>query len=464
MTKRFSRYEVFVWNLSDDLRDLRDACVQMTWDAGHLGRAHFSGVASSTIDEQIRASHIIVCLARSVDEIARKYFRLAANNNKPVLVFLVDPFDQDTVREFRTMVESAPEGSRLKVVSWDKQVLATEYLLGLHTAVRAVGPVSTEPATESVYFPTRLFHRVASRMSQWWVVNHRANENSLLKQAVADHVMERYLRRLIEGKVSRLFFESGTSVAFLAQAFADQLDDEWVRRWAQFEIETNNIFAFLEFLVAPSQRTALFPEGPPDHKYGATFGRLLSVEPPLNHADPIGPRARQIMEDIRDHLRDRYQQGGLIFAASSALEWNVGPHVGSYPNMLFKRAILEARCPTVLLLDEEKLRTPYRPETCYRVCDSDYPWSVASEEVPLAVACAFKGIEEADQASERLRRLGFRHIEAGGRHNTPRCLIAANDKFAAVLATWSKEEPEAVPQGVTPSNVRPFDATNSRRG
>jgi hypothetical protein len=432
------RYRVFVWADSDDLAILRDACIQVTWDEGHTADSVISPVASWNTPERVRAADILVCLCRGANENAKEYLRLAACCGRPVLLFLPSNTAETVVSESK-LIEDAGDGSCIKSLVDDPLRLAREYALALHGAVRILDAAKqSETSLEINQFPTRFFQRLTSRMSQWWVVDHRSHVNPLLKQAIADYVLDRYLKTLVTARVFKLFFESGSSIAFLSQAFASRLDDSWLRLCANFEIETNNIFSYLEFLVAPAQSTSLFPEGPPDHKYGATYGRLPSVEPQNEGGQRIGDPSREgeVIDEIREHLRRRYSERGLIFSATSGIDWEIGPHVGSYPNRLFKRAVLESRCLNLVLLDEDKLGRRFNSETCFAVCDKKFSWERARHEVPLALACAFSRKEEATTVEPRLRVLGFRNIEMGSKHHAPWCVIAANDRFVAEIERW----------------------------
>lgn len=433
------RYEAFVWIASDDLRNMRDICLQSTWDDGHLAGSRISEVASGSIEESIRASDIFVCLFRTASLELERYCRVASASMKPLLLFRFSNNNNADTEELQNLIGASPEGSRFRDVAENACVFARNYLIALQGTVRTLDRIN-EPseAPDPTYFPNRFFQRLTSRMSQWWVVDHRSHMNPTLKQAIADFVLDRYLRLLVGAGVFKLFFESGSSIALLSQAFATRLDDGWLKLWAEFDIETNNIFSYLEFLIAPSQRTSLYPQGPPDHKYGATFGRLLSIEPTENRDGVIADRAREVMEEFRDHFKSRYQEKGLIFAAASGIDWDRGPHVGSYPNMLFKRSQLESHCPTIILLDEDKAANPFNPLTCYAVCDQEFSWAHVRREVPLALACAFRNRENAARLEPKLRALGFRNIESGSRHHTPWCTIAANDKFLLEIEKWEQ--------------------------
>jgi hypothetical protein len=133
--------------------------------------------------------------------------------------------------------------------------------------------------------------------------------------------------------------------------------------------------------------------------------------------------------------------------------------------MLFKRAILEARCPTLLLLDQDKLPSVYKPETCFYVCDRQFSWEEARREVPMAIACAFDNSEKARPVEGHLKELGFRHIEAGGYHNAPWCIVAKNDRFVIETQTWERtSRRDSLPSPAATPKVRKIEGVRVHRG
>ena len=80
----------------------------------------------------------------------------------------------------------------------------------------------------------------------------------------------------------------------------------------------------------------------------------------------------------------RTQNLSLFLATASGVELDPkspfqGPHVGSYHNRLFKRAILSNSQyhPVILFLDEDKVPSAFIPGKCYSVCDPDFSWDSA---------------------------------------------------------------------------------------
>jgi len=234
------------------------------------------------------------------------------------------------------------------------------------------------------------------RINSWRTLIDRTREHEELKLISAEYFHRLILTRILTAGVKNLFFESGSSIAILAWMFRKFIESH--REIESFperlSIETNNILACLEFELFSSLPVTLYPPGPPEDKYGATFGTLQEMLP-LPPPTKTGPKIffpEDRMAPIRKHFRDRFSTEGVIFMSASGLELSpdsgsLGLHVGSYPNMLFKRILLESGCPTVMFLDQSKIeKNAFIEGTCYPVCDKTFPWSKVCTDLPFALA------------------------------------------------------------------------------
>lgn len=272
------------------------------------------------------------------------------------------------------------------------------------------------------------------------VFTSRTEKNVPLKAAIADYFLKLFWGRLDLNGITRFFLESGSSIAFLAERFATLLGPHATKA-TTIHIETNNIFACLEFQLGTRARVILYPPGPPDPTYGATFGALLYKTPrmgPPTHERVLDKVSRQELELVKAHLITGYRRKGIILMSASGMDfvvgkWFRGPHVGSYENMLFKRAILESECPTVMFMDEDKMPYGFTHGSCFPICDSEFPWESACERVPMAVAVAFRTKQNSGKCIANLRRLGFKPRYRGRDQDEPWPLIVTNDKFEQVL-------------------------------
>lgn len=235
----------------------------------------------------------------------------------------------------------------------------------------------------------------------------RTKKDSDLKEAVAQAFLVCYLQKLINNNYLKFFFESGSSTAFVAKKFVDLFSPNSYRTQGaetqkivrgvetpkiiagenlKIQIKTNNSLAhFYFFWSLPLNKLCLYPQGNPQNRYGATLGDLERViDPTPNSEEYIGQNANNILREFTTEFNKDYVGSGskktgkgMIFMAASGVEIGAdklgGPHVGSYKNMLFKKALLASKCPTVMFLDQEKL--PKEKEYRHLVCDDELTWS-----------------------------------------------------------------------------------------
>ena len=296
------------------------------------------------------------------------------------------------------------------------------------------------------------FKRFAERLNAYDELNKRCSKVTPLKKAIARFFWQEYLTVIIKDNgVRTLFFESGSSIAFVADEFLTCFEDEVLLKSLSddLKVQTNNILVFLDFALPDRTHIhdihindlLLYPFSRPDDKYGATFGNLLraSRRPWPRKAFQIPKDALSEVMKIKDHF-DKFNKNkkGIIFMAASGIDLNSedfsGPHVGSYYNMLFKRAILESECPAVMFLDEDKLPKPFREGDCYPVCDKQglASWKSVRDNKPLAIAIAVSSDKNATERENYLKSLGFSYDL---KKNCDPCsgittLIAANELFS----------------------------------
>ena len=131
--------------------------------------------------------------------------------------------------------------------------------------------------------------RVTDQIRQFETLGERVEENKMAKQAMARHFwfyMQSRIRVWKGNKQdgSNLFFESGSSLAYVGQEFETAvLDEAGVPE--SWHIRTNNIICLLQFDLNSVHDARCFPNGKPDprDKYGAIFPKkwgALHREPP----------------------------------------------------------------------------------------------------------------------------------------------------------------------------------------
>ncbi|MGH9854970.1 MAG: hypothetical protein ACREBD_34500, partial [Blastocatellia bacterium] len=154
----------------------------------------------------------------------------------------------------------------------------------------------------------------------------------------------------------------------------------------------------------------------------------------------------------------------LVLAAASGLDLDNkvlnfrGPHVGSHPNMLFKRSIFTSGSPVVLFISAEKLGDPFRQDICYSVFGPDEPWKDAVSKYPMAICVGYEWPKKSKTAprisnedverrnnlsyvSDSLHKLGFNvdyFVEALPSANAHKkqgtgAVLCANEKLAKLI-------------------------------
>jgi len=134
------------------------------------------------------------------------------------------------------------------------------------------------------------FQRYVDRLNTFPILSQRAGVGKDEKEAVARFFWDRYLSKLATWKMSRLFFESGSTLAYVGYEFSQRLRKPWVRTYIdasrgkpnnEFQVFTNNILIYIDFALAEydsdPMRIKRYPVGPADPYYGATFGKLTSL-------------------------------------------------------------------------------------------------------------------------------------------------------------------------------------------
>jgi len=427
------------------LQELRDVCVEMTWQAGHSPRAFLSSLAGKDSRREIERCDVFVRLFADVDETLKTVKEecfWAADRQKPILLLAVGecPFEIAS----KKLLEKVPAGSAIHSVSPEPYVFAKDYLLAMHQVVRLADAASRQGApslrSSDLSINNRFWRRFVMRVNQWAVLDSRFNTNAALKQASAEFFWDLYLGILSKGLISRLFFESGSAVAFLSEALAGRLDQVAFAQWGA-QIESNNVISYMEFILSQFGNASLYPSGPPERKYGGTFGELANLSVPAEGDHPITGRAYEWMCHVRDHFAEQYTDLGIIFGAFSGIDLRrgsekLGPHVGSYHNMLFKRALLESGAPLVVFLDEDKFTPTFTNGQCFCVCDEEFSWPYACRNVPLAIVCAFRSEERAREVLTELEYFGLDHPEKGRLGEAPWPVIASNDLFWRRRQQW----------------------------
>ncbi len=430
-----NKYWVLLHCYDDRLQSLSQLCQRVTLEEGQDTATISSILASEDIREKFLHADILVGLCTRINSAVSRECKQFAQAGKIVLLcFVGRPPAADWADLKMSIEHGVPGASAWSVPGTDGRNFLGSYLTRLNRAARLLDAGQVDQATNP------FISRFVRRLSRWQILEGRLDQNTKLKRAAADFFLDLYLEPLVKAGIRRLFFESGSSIAFLGERFLARLNEESVQlRTLKLKIETNNILCFMEFIEAKSVELKLFPDGPPETKYGATFGSLGSVLP---ERGPLSSKARDALDEVKSNFA-RYKEDGIILGATSGIDLrprraHPGPHVGSFQNMLLKRAILESGAPAVLFLDEDKLPCEFIPGRCFSVCDKSFTWNNVCDSVPLALVCAFSNEEKGRRVLPALARLGFAKVLRSRANETPWCMIAMNGPFAATeLATMA---------------------------
>jgi len=446
MTNPLHPYSVFISSGRDPrLRGLVDACMQSTWDCNHSARTQLTDTARLPVRNEIENCDIFVRLCWNFDESVRSECFEALDHAKPIILLVLA--EGADLAQPQAFVRDAAFGSVVRTTGNDPVVFAREYVLALAHTVRCLDASThaklwkRDPLDYAAGNP--FWRRFAARIGQWTTLEARFNVNAALKQAAAEFFLDLYFDTLSKAQLSRFFFESGSSIAFLSEGFASHLNR--TPRATGITIETNNIMSYMEFVLSQSSPVQLYPAGLPERKYGAVFGGdLARLTVPARGAHPITGRARELVDEFRLHFTEQYSQLGVIFGATSGIsadppETPSGPHVGSYHNMLFKRALLESGAPIIIFADADKLPRPFRPSRCFHVCDDDFSWQYACHTVPLAIVAAFRSEGEASQTIPHLEQLGLDQLECSREKEVPWSMMASNRLFQDRKRDWHED-------------------------
>ena len=238
----------------------------------------------------------------------------------------------------------------------------------------------------------------------------------------------------------RLFLESGSTITYVAKYIKDRLPKRGTTEARKPEVLTNNAFAYLYLWLCAGVLCHPIPEGPPDDRYAGVYGPLTNLRMKPSYdlrplADVDYEASRLILELAKEMFGAPDQnKKTLIIGAISGLQLddnvlvdrsanvNVdddllqrlkecrGFHVGSYPNMLFKRSYYSTGIPAIIFMHDDKINCPIRVDRCHFLFDHGYPWNTFASEYPLSVwVCC-----EASKRHELLTKLQTHFDEVGG--------------------------------------------------
>ncbi len=240
---------------------------------------------------------------------------------------------------------------------------------------------------------------VVNKLGEFDKLSHRCVEDRpKLKEAMGRYFWDNFGYQFVtQHDIRNLYFESGSTIAHVSSEFRKtKLFSNHRHDW---RIRTNNILTYLHFVLFEDVQIDLFPHGPPENKYGATYGTLGTLDDPgwpeqNLSLSVLQPEAQKHVRKLAKEILPR-DEPSLILGTASGLELKPdsgfpGPHAGTFINKLLKRVLLETRHPTILFLDDEKISPitatgHFQVGLCHHVCDSGLSWKEVCGSHPLAV-------------------------------------------------------------------------------
>jgi nucleoside 2-deoxyribosyltransferase len=487
-------YRIFISSTAQDLKNARKLVRQAILQAGHipLSMEYWPASTIRTLDvicDEIAQSDILVSIVgwtyghiieqdiKEPQSYTEFEYRYATTLGKPILAFLLDErkvhqrrsrlppghsersFD-DQFKRFREQVKLTPLGEPRLVSLFQSDaelgVSVTNSLQALihksnfsATGLIPADTIDTESGLQDLYL-TPFLGPAVKRLTSYSLLFERVQEQRPLKRELAKFFWHYCFPGIQKAEVHRLFFESGSTLAYVAERFLNQTTDNrsWQDYWPKVSITTNNILVFLQFLFTSSTVSVeLRPQGRPDEKYGATYGPLndlTSYDP--GQDEPLDEKASNVLGEFVKHLRSagssqmKNPSGKLlILAAASGVNCDgapAGPHVGSYRNKIFKRALLMTDAPIVFFVDESKFLEDakrYRPTKCFAVCGEELTWDEVLKERSVAFCVGASSSEKRRLIASALYKLGLTFSSSSEpRGDYTSCLpfLMSNQRFA----------------------------------
>ena len=305
----------------------------------------------------------------------------------------------------------------------------------------------------------RLTQAIIASLGMFGSLDERLAREPELKERAAAFFWEQYGTAIYERDIN-LFFESGSTIAFLADAVGKKIA-------GRHRVSSNNVLAHLLLWMVHRGSCEMFPNTTPDptDKFGATFGAhidRLYEQKSLNNMPPepdytgrpLDDQERQAISKTMDEAAAPNHWAGktLLLGATSGIQmggspklvWGKGTrakeelrqkvnmcrgfHVGSYKNKMFKRFMYETRLPLMVFLDESKINSKIQVGRCHFIFDrKQYTWEKFMRTYPVGfcVGCHSTNLANCVKLFENK---GFEIVRDKGTYEH-RAFIARNAAF-----------------------------------
>jgi hypothetical protein len=487
------RFQIFISSTFRDLREERKKAVEVIFQRGHIpiDLARFSADNESdrkVIEKAIDDCQIyLLMLGHRYGELVPNgdisytelEYEIAQKKGLQTLVLLMDP---EEIKRRRKELDPENERDRAELTNFERlekfHRRVREHFVELWTpedfkylCLKAID--DNLPKCDKRGFvrepedPTFLESAenpfivdIVGKLKGFGKLYERCLTEAQKKRALSAFFKERYLNAILRHKVS-LFFESGSTVAYVAKDLAQPLYRE-VRLEGRGEptikVSTNNVLAYLLLWLSARVPCSPFPWSTPgEETYGAWYGGLEDKEPknPDYTRPLLDSEADEEISKLLSHpFRPSDVTGpALLLGAASGLQIGdahrlkfradlddstkeqlamelrqcYGPHVGSYHNKIFKRFMYGTKIPIVLFITAAKIDSEIDVGKCHFILDQSFDWPQFYHEHPVAF-CVGCDHDEKRRFEPVFRQLGF-DIWDGPTGNAVTAFIARNQAF-----------------------------------
>jgi len=456
------KYQVFISSTFKDLAEERQAAKSAIIKAGHLPIA-LEDYAPDTKDKAtvirtaINACQFYVLILghrygyrpkRENGTLGPSYVEMeldwAEEANLPILAFLLD---EDLAREKRGQLAGPRAVYELNSEDdyWNLRKRFTEgpdtpfykpfikssdiypELYAYFSRPHSVPGYILEPkdwdATSVVQIArNEVLQAVVKRLGRFEKVERRLSFATPQKRALGKAFNELHGGH-IERKYEKVFFESGSTLVYIAEQLAKRLPKKsWPDSGGRIPtILTNNAFAYIYLWLCQSIMCHPEPQGPPDEEYAGMYGPLADYDRvpdyDLRGLQEYDPEGANSINKLNEKIFGPPEENShtLILAAMSGLQLsdqinavyvdddgnkrgvdksdNIykklakcrGFHVGSYPNKLFKRCLYLSKAATVFFIHDTKIDCEIEVGKCHFIFDKDDPWEKFIVEHPMSL-------------------------------------------------------------------------------
>ncbi len=492
---RDRRFQIFISSTFEDLQEERKKAVEVVVDRGHIPVALERFSASNDTDLEVIEKAIKSCqvylliLGHRYGEVVRGRKRsyvqleydLACKHGLLILPFILR---DDEIERRRKRLRPQASRDNAERRNYDKLCKFHEkvkrmfyqpwgpgddfrYLVGkalddrLRTCEKRGLIWELDKQIDTAVLRNTFIFDIVEELTSFRQLDARCSVEAEKKRAAASFFAEAFSDLLLSRRVA-LFFESGSTLAHVARELSGPLSEAMkieADGRPSIQISTNNFLVYLHLWLRARVPCTLFPWGPPEDKFGASFGNLVEKHPQSPRYDLKGLSTDEEKEiEKARHPLTQERSPGLLLCSTSGLQLSknhrvvfrpedrsgltaterrrieiqvgkcYGPHVGSYHNKLFKRLLFDAGIPLVLFLTEDKIDCEIVVGKCHFVLDGRLSWSDFCSQRPVAfcVGCTHRN---ADKYDRFFRELGM-EVTRGRSYSPATAIIARNREFA----------------------------------